>query len=68
MKDGIVYLANRISLKGNLIMAIVRIVGDPVQKVKEESYFFNMKKYADRLLKFYEDNLNSSNRNPVKMR
>ena len=30
--------------------------GRPVQKVKEESYFFNMKKYADRLLKFYEDN------------
>lgn len=27
-----------------------------VQKVKEESYFFNMKKYADRLLQFYEDN------------
>ena len=30
--------------------------GRPVQKVKEESYFFNMKKYADRLLKYYEDN------------
>lgn len=30
--------------------------GRPVKKVKEESYFFNMKKYADRLLKFYEDN------------
>lgn len=25
-----------------------------VQKVKEESYFFNMKKYADRLLEYYE--------------
>ncbi len=23
--------------------------------MKEESYFFNMKKYADRLLKFYEE-------------
>ncbi|MEK4712660.1 methionine--tRNA ligase [Sporosarcina sp. FSL K6-1540] len=30
--------------------------GRPVKKVKEESYFFNMKKYAGRLLKFYEDN------------
>ena len=30
--------------------------GRPVQRVKEESYFFNMKKYADRLLKFYEEN------------
>ncbi|MEK3936413.1 methionine--tRNA ligase [Sporosarcina sp. FSL W7-1349] len=30
--------------------------GRPVQKVKEESYFFNMKKYADRLLQFYEEN------------
>ena len=28
----------------------------PVQRVSEESYFFNMKKYADRLLQFYEDN------------
>ena len=30
--------------------------GRPVQKVKEESYFFNMKKYADRLLEYYEEN------------
>ncbi|MFJ7953705.1 methionine--tRNA ligase [Lysinibacillus sp. NPDC096418] len=29
----------------------------PVHKVKEESYFFNMKKYADRLLAYYEENL-----------
>lgn len=27
-----------------------------VQKVKEESYFFNMKKYSDRLLQYYKDN------------
>lgn len=31
--------------------------GRDVQKVKEESYFFNMKKYADRLLAYYENNL-----------
>ncbi|MEK3764180.1 methionine--tRNA ligase [Solibacillus sp. FSL K6-4121] len=31
--------------------------GRGVQKVNEESYFFNMKKYADRLLAYYEDNL-----------
>ncbi|PZX02848.1 methionyl-tRNA synthetase [Psychrobacillus insolitus] len=31
--------------------------GRPVHKVKEESYFFNMKKYADRLLAYYEENL-----------
>ncbi|MFJ8264225.1 methionine--tRNA ligase [Rummeliibacillus sp. NPDC094406] len=30
--------------------------GRPVHRVKEESYFFNMKKYADRLLKYYEEN------------
>ena len=30
--------------------------GREVKKMKEESYFFNMKKYADRLIKFYEDN------------
>lgn len=28
----------------------------PVERVSEESYFFNMKKYADRLLQYYEDN------------
>ncbi|MCK1999549.1 methionine--tRNA ligase [Psychrobacillus psychrodurans] len=31
--------------------------GRPVQKVKEESYFFNMKKYAVRLLAYYEQNV-----------
>ena len=30
--------------------------GRDVQVVKEESYFFNMKKYADRLLAYYEEN------------
>jgi methionyl-tRNA synthetase len=31
--------------------------GRAVHKVKEESYFFNMKKYADRLIQYYEENL-----------
>ena len=31
--------------------------GRDVQTVKEESYFFNMKKYANKLLKYYEDNV-----------
>ncbi|ARD49703.1 methionine--tRNA ligase [Sporosarcina sp. P33] len=30
--------------------------GRPVHRVEEESYFFNMKKYADRLLAYYEEN------------
>ncbi|WP_077614550.1 methionine--tRNA ligase [Caenibacillus caldisaponilyticus] len=30
--------------------------GRPVEKVKEESYFFKMSKYVDRLLDFYEKN------------
>ncbi|MBM7543146.1 methionine--tRNA ligase [Amphibacillus cookii] len=30
--------------------------GGPVEKVKEESYFFKMSKYVDRLLDFYEKN------------
>ncbi|WP_010531230.1 methionine--tRNA ligase [Lentibacillus jeotgali] len=30
--------------------------GNPVEKVKEESYFFKMSKYVDRLLAFYEEN------------
>ena len=31
--------------------------GRDVQTVKEESYFFNMKKYANKLLKYYEENV-----------
>ncbi|WP_020429186.1 methionine--tRNA ligase, partial [Paenibacillus riograndensis] len=30
--------------------------GHPVQLVKEESYFFRMSKYVDRLLAYYEEN------------
>jgi methionyl-tRNA synthetase len=30
--------------------------GRPVEKVKEESYFFRMSKYVDRLLEYYEKN------------
>ncbi|WP_274651778.1 methionine--tRNA ligase [Paenibacillus humicola] len=30
--------------------------GRPVELVKEESYFFKMSKYADRLLEYYEEN------------
>ncbi len=30
--------------------------GRPVERVKEESYFFRMSKYVDRLLKYYEEN------------
>lgn len=32
--------------------------GRDVIKMKEESYFFNMKKYADRLISFYQENPN----------
>ena len=30
--------------------------GREVKKMQEECYFFNMKKYEDRLIKFYEEN------------
>ena len=30
--------------------------GREVKKMKEEAYFFNMKKYQEKLLKFYEEN------------
>ena len=30
--------------------------GGPVEMVKEESYFFRMSNYADRLLHYYEEN------------
>ena len=32
--------------------------GREVKLMKEEAYFFNMKKYADRLLKYYDENPN----------
>jgi methionyl-tRNA synthetase len=32
--------------------------GREVSKMKEESYFFNMKKYQERLIKYYEENPN----------
>ena len=31
--------------------------GRPVHKAKEEAYFFKMSKYADRLIKYYDENL-----------
>src|SRR5690625_201574 len=30
--------------------------GGPVEKVKEESYFFKMSKYVDRLVQYYDEN------------
>lgn len=42
--------------KGVIIAAKSPESGHPVQLVKEECYFFRMSKYADRLLKYYEDN------------
>lgn len=30
--------------------------GREVRKMKEEAYFFNMKKYTDKLIKFYDEN------------
>ncbi|AKG75159.1 methionine--tRNA ligase [Salinicoccus halodurans] len=40
---------------GNMIGGVAPS-GHEVELVKEESYFFRMSKYADRLEKFYEDN------------
>ncbi|AKG35554.1 methionine--tRNA ligase [Paenibacillus durus] len=41
---------------GNIIGGKSPESGHPVELVKEESYFFRMSKYADRLLKYYEEN------------
>ncbi|CEI80244.1 Methionine--tRNA ligase [Oceanobacillus oncorhynchi] len=40
---------------GNVISGKSPDSGHPVELIKEESYFFRMSKYADRLLKYYED-------------
>ncbi|MEG7284408.1 methionine--tRNA ligase [Bacillus sp. 0909A] len=42
--------------KGEVIGGKSPDSGHPVELIKEESYFFRMGKYADRLLKFYEKN------------
>lgn len=42
--------------KGEVISGKSPDSGHPVELVKEESYFFRMSKYVDRLLKFYEEN------------
>ncbi|MBP3040678.1 methionine--tRNA ligase [Bacillaceae bacterium Marseille-Q3522] len=41
---------------GKILAAKSPDSGHPVELVKEESYFFRMSKYVDRLLQFYEDN------------
>ncbi len=43
--------------EGQLVDGKCPDCGRPVNKVKEESYFFNMKKYADRLLDYYENHV-----------
>ncbi|WP_223066521.1 methionine--tRNA ligase [Paenibacillus caui] len=42
--------------KGEIIGGKSPDSGHPVELVKEESYFFRMSKYADRLLQFYDEN------------
>jgi methionyl-tRNA synthetase len=42
--------------QGEIISAKSPDSGHPVELVKEESYFFKMSQYADRLLAYYEEN------------
>lgn len=42
--------------KGEIVGGKSPDSGHPVELIKEESYFFRMGKYADRLLAFYEEN------------
>ncbi|WEK55578.1 MAG: methionine--tRNA ligase [Candidatus Cohnella colombiensis] len=42
--------------QGNIVSAKSPDSGHPVELVKEESYFFRMSKYADRLIAYYEAN------------
>lgn len=42
--------------EGNVVGGKSPDSGHPVEKVREESYFFRMSKYADRLVKYYEEN------------
>ena len=51
--------------EGNMIGGVAPS-GHEVELVKEESYFFRMSKYADRLLQYYEEHPDSFNQNLVK--
>ncbi|MGM0750126.1 MAG: methionine--tRNA ligase [Bacillota bacterium] len=44
------------NVKGEVVGGKSPDSGHPVELIKEESYFFRMSKYADRLLAFYEEN------------
>ena len=64
-KVGILYPTKSTSQKHNLVEVYrdaegnmiggVAPSGHEVELVKEESYFFRMSKYADRLLQYYEE-------------
>ena len=57
MRAGIVHHANHILQRLQLTEeGNCPDCGRPVEKVKEESYFFKVSKYADRLLQYYEEN------------
>ncbi|MCE4957935.1 methionine--tRNA ligase [Macrococcoides caseolyticum] len=48
-------LINPIMEDGKIVGGKSPDSGHPVQLVKEESYFFKLSKYADRLVKYYEE-------------
>ena len=56
MKAGIVRPCESFFLERQLVDGNCPDCGRPVERVKEKSYFFRMSKYADRLLKYYEEN------------
>ena len=56
MKACIVRLVNHFSRSFSWKNGNCPDCGRPVEKVKEESYFFKMSKYVDRLLQYYEEN------------
>ncbi|MBD1383511.1 methionine--tRNA ligase [Metabacillus arenae] len=49
-------LVDPIKENGNIVGGKSPDSGHPVELVKEESYFFKMSKYVDRLLAYYEEN------------
>ena len=55
MKVGIVHLVNPFTER-QLVDGNCPDCHRAVEKVKEESYFFKMSKYVDRLLQYYEEN------------
>ena len=56
MKDGIVLIVSHFFTDTQAKDGHCPDCGRPIKKIREQSYFFRMSKYVDRLLQYYDEN------------